>query len=702
MPKFVLIDHSICDLGGHYYEYAARVLHAAKDAGYEPILATNKKFQAPHPLPWELLPVYRYDFFQPDPPRVARTVFGNLRKLRGWVERWKCRLLFSPAAVLWFRRRHGGLSGQLESRSWLLFVAATVGETCLYLARLCKAAVRLCLSAALLEDYPRKAYGALRQFWDVVAWPWRSLVARKWVLWGHLHRWRKRTAFAADSISLFKQVELDDGDLVFIPTLTEIDMLGLLTLFRTNADTAKATWHLIFRRNIYQGREPDYANQDESLRPLRNAFRRFLEQLSDQRVHFYTDTEALTAQYDRLSATAFSTVPIPIAADYRASYGEQPASAADKQVTAQRQCHVVYIGDARTEKGYPWLPHLVGDAVAHELPLRFTFQSNFNVPGGEPAAAVARWQLEALPPEQQVRLLTQPLPSREYRQLLFDADVVVIPYERDNYYARSSGIFAEALVAGKPVLVPAGTWMAVEMSSAIRDYHHSLTTRHPVLATLEARDLVWRAGARKHLFDRHGPSDEALPIGGRAPTRCWQQPPAGATHLVISFRLSGPTRGIFPGMVVEQFGRGRSPLGKAVSVVGGGDDPRGSMLVPLEAGVRRLRVELNNSMADTPLELNDVRFHYLSADEALPLSVVGTIYTETHELAAWLREMARHYDHYRATAVMFSRVWSDYHCAELLVSQLSAAAGARWQRPVSLPAGGVATGLTGGYAAEAA
>lgn len=32
MPKFVLIDHSIVDMGGHYYEYAARVLGAAEAA----------------------------------------------------------------------------------------------------------------------------------------------------------------------------------------------------------------------------------------------------------------------------------------------------------------------------------------------------------------------------------------------------------------------------------------------------------------------------------------------------------------------------------------------------------------------------------------------------------------------------------------------------------------------------------------------
>ena len=42
MRKFILIDQSIKDAGGHHLEYALRVLKAAKSAGFETVLAVNK------------------------------------------------------------------------------------------------------------------------------------------------------------------------------------------------------------------------------------------------------------------------------------------------------------------------------------------------------------------------------------------------------------------------------------------------------------------------------------------------------------------------------------------------------------------------------------------------------------------------------------------------------------------------------------
>ena len=41
--------------------------------------------------------------------------------------------------------------------------------------------------------------------------------------------------------------------------------------------------------------------------------------------------------------------------------------------------------------------------------------------------------------------------------------VVIVPYQRLYYYAQTSGILAEALGAGIPVVVPEGTWMAAEI-----------------------------------------------------------------------------------------------------------------------------------------------------------------------------------------------------------------------------------------------
>ena len=672
MAKLVLIDPSITDVGGHYYEYAVRVLQAAEEAGFEPILATNRDVKVSEPLRWRVVAAYRYDFFQPGPPRLLQTGRQWLRGLRRFAARQKYRWLFSRFGVLWSRRREGaaGLAACVNSRR--LLVAAALAEGLLYLVRLAVAVGHLALTIIPLSGYLRSVGRALRHLFGVAARPWRALLAHGAVAWQQMRFWRKRNAFASDSLRLFSQVALQHGDHVFIPTLTEADMLGLVSLFAKNRDTAKATWHLVFRRNIYQGREPDYTAQEEALRPLRNAFRQFQAQLHGQRVHFYTDTDPLTFQYNRLGVASFSTVGIPVATDYAA---EVPPVASGRTVcptpfSEQNPLHVVYIGDARSEKGYHWLPHLVGDAVASNLPVRFTFQSNFNVPGGEPAPAVARAQLEGMPSANRVELRKQPLGSPAYRRLLLDADVVVIPYDRDNYYARSSGIFAEALVAAKPVIVPAGTWMAAEMASSICAYHDALRHDHRVLRSLESRDLAWKTPLGKLADGRHWVSDEGLPVLGRSPTCCWLNVPADATHLLVSLEVGGQGRGIFPGVATEHFGQGRTLLSRTFSVVGGTPDQRASALVCIGTGTRRMRLALSNALSTLPAALGRVQLDFLRATHALPASAIGAIYAEPNELSGHLREILTHYDHYRATAADFSRSWSAYHCPQSLLEKL--------------------------------
>ena len=61
-----------------------------------------------------------------------------------------------------------------------------------------------------------------------------------------------------------------------------------------------------------------------------------------------------------------------------------------------------------------------------------------------------------------VEIIDRALSSSEYYNLLFRADAVIIPYLHSGYYAQTSGIFAEAVALGRPVIVPQGTWMERE------------------------------------------------------------------------------------------------------------------------------------------------------------------------------------------------------------------------------------------------
>ncbi|HEX7446496.1 MAG TPA: glycosyltransferase [Pirellulales bacterium] len=825
MPKFVLIDHSITDLGGHHYEYAVRVLRAAEKAGYDAVLATNRRLGARHtsqgasqpivPATWRVAPVYRYGFwFEATPSRLMGPVRAVARRALRTAASWKYRWYFSQWGIFWSQRHRGReiLRHGLSPRHLLL--AALFVALVLYPLRIAAAGAELMAALVPVGNYVRRVGRAAHQVLLAIAWPVKVVAARRKKVAQLAFAWRKRLAFAADSLRLFRKVKLAEGDVVFVPTLAEPEMLGLLKVFERNPATALATWHLLFRRNIFVGREPDYAAQDEGLRPLRNAFQQFRQRTAGLKVSFYTDTEPLTLQYNRLGVATFATAPIPVAANYRVQRSEyriqqevggqrseareeiapplrvspsprlpisvspQPATragATGETASPARPWHIVYIGDARTEKGFHLLPHLVADLAAEGPPVRFTFQSNYNIPGGEPAAAVARAQLDCCPNER-VRLLDEPLTSDAYRQLLLSADVVVVPYDRDNYYARSSGIFAEALVAGKPVVVPGGSWMATELSSVLCDYHASLRqswaqgtghreqgtgngeegTGHraqgtekaggrpcyslfPVPCSLvesvDVSRLTWTTRDDDQVRAVQGPT---LPASSKSPTTCRLEVPAGATHVLFTFRVANHQRGLFASVTAEQFAASDAPtgshgpggrrarltdydeaadhvafrsakvasfndgtarvsttapafaerkptmdedssadqdalpisLGRTSAIVGGGSDPRGSLLAPLRDGAAQVELGVQTALSNLPLTLDDLGIDFLSAPGGIAAGTIGAAYSEPGDLAGRVREILAHYGHYHATARGFSHRWADYHSPEALVEQL--------------------------------
>ncbi len=60
-------------------------------------------------------------------------------------------------------------------------------------------------------------------------------------------------------------------------------------------------------------------------------------------------------------------------------------------------------------------------------------------------------------------MIEKSLTSEQYDQLLRSADVVVIPYRPEAYGGRTSGIFGEALAAGKVVIASRWPWIERRM-----------------------------------------------------------------------------------------------------------------------------------------------------------------------------------------------------------------------------------------------
>ena len=170
------------------------------------------------------------------------------------------------------------------------------------------------------------------------------------------------------------------------------------------------------------------------------------------RVRLATDSARLSGQIGRLTRLPVETFPIP-----------HTSEAHEGGMRAPGPLRVVSLGNARDEKGVLELfdaariLELRGDGGGLELVLQV------NHPNAEIAPAVERF---AADPPGNVRLVSEALSSEAYAELLASADIVATPYWRSIYEARTSGVFLEAVAAGKPVVCTAETWMADELAHA--------------------------------------------------------------------------------------------------------------------------------------------------------------------------------------------------------------------------------------------
>lgn len=267
----------------------------------------------------------------------------------------------------------------------------------------------------------------------------------------HFYDKRRRVTFAQDTVRLLDRLGVRTGDVFFLPTLGSVELHALLDVFSQRADAKHAQWHLLFRRDI----SVDSRSAAETRR-MCQALARVRTTFADWPIHFYTDTEELSAAYAALDQVPFQTLPIPHTRPKR-----------DSNTGRKNGLRIAYIGDARVEKGFHRLPVIV-DALSRRAAggerLRFVFQANYGTPNREQQVVAAQAALQRWIPDL-VELITEPLTSEQYWDMLAASDIVLLPYEPQAYRARSSGIFVEALAVGRPVIVPAGTWMATQLST---------------------------------------------------------------------------------------------------------------------------------------------------------------------------------------------------------------------------------------------
>ncbi|MGU3560223.1 glycosyltransferase [Methylobacterium radiotolerans] len=258
--------------------------------------------------------------------------------------------------------------------------------------------------------------------------------------------------FFNDLVNSLDCFGIGEGDLLFYPTVTVAQISGIANIvLRYKASGARHEILLRYQTDFYRG-------------PISEDSFKLLEQDDvKDRVRLSSDSERLSYDLSELTFKPFSTYPIP--------HTWTKSESSDRR----DRLHCVVLGNARGEKGIAEIAQAIDRIAKTSWASVFTFSIQTNDPSEDIKEDINLLKGRSYV---NVKCIDQSLSESEYWTLLSSADVILLPYHRDIYKSRTSGVFMEASALGKPVIVTEDTWM----SDYVNAYNHglSIADRSPI------------------------------------------------------------------------------------------------------------------------------------------------------------------------------------------------------------------------------
>ena len=255
------------------------------------------------------------------------------------------------------------------------------------------------------------------------------------------------TVLAGDLAGLDGDAALE-GAVVWVPTAGPREMLGLALAIRRTGPPAAIL--LGFHHLRHEDEDPVAVNQVTGLH--RYAFNRLQERIPAERIIVTATTGALAAAMAQLLGHSAAVYPHPIWYDLADPQPDPMGPPADGRLT------FAVLGSTRPDKGTSILPGIADHAadLADRARLLVQVMPRYRR-RGQP-------DLDTLLEGRRLVVLRRgALPESALLQYVEDAAAVLLPYDPAEYGNRASGIFAYAAAFGRPVIVPAGTWMAEQV-----------------------------------------------------------------------------------------------------------------------------------------------------------------------------------------------------------------------------------------------
>ena len=252
-------------------------------------------------------------------------------------------------------------------------------------------------------------------------------LAERWIIANHLL-----------TNDLFKLPTFCSDDLIIVHTTGRDHALGLYAWYSSLPHPRPCILLQIVLPAEFRAGE---AELELALSLMRSSIMPWLDFSSD-RVLIGTDNRALAEQVHALVGAKPTILPMPV------WNGELSIAYNDNRNDGLQ---MLLPGDPRSEKGIGVLMEAFMAEEIAGLPVKLVVQKS------RAGALYGRMQ--------NLLLLPVGIPYSEYINCIMRSDAILLPYDPQQYGARSSGIFVEAIGCGKPVLAISGTMMAREVQS---------------------------------------------------------------------------------------------------------------------------------------------------------------------------------------------------------------------------------------------
>jgi glycosyltransferase involved in cell wall biosynthesis len=296
-------------------------------------------------------------------------------------------------------------------------------------------------------------------------------------------------------------------DVVLVPTTVLYHWLAWRWLVRRGAGKWFRKVVLTTRNNAgeYDPSKGDYLFRG-SARFLASVLRSFRGPVARGEVELASDSDRLAQQHSQLANVPFETYCHPRLND-GVSF-RLPASG-DEAVFAA-------LGPPRYEKGSDLILIAVEKLLREQtdFPGRFIIQWNSDVylPGGDQCVIS-----EFLRTHPKVCFIQKSLTTEEYQAYIDDADWLLLPYRREQYHARLSGIAIEAFQSGASCICISNTWVETCMNKigrgiAIKD-DSSESLREALIQAVDINQSPMSVEQILQARKAHSPSEFVRKLG---------------------------------------------------------------------------------------------------------------------------------------------------------------------------------------------